>query len=49
MHPRATSYVLFRITNVPFPVTGEYFVELYCEHSFVDDQVLTVIESGGES
>lgn len=45
-HPRKTEYILFRLTNVNFPVIGEYFVEIFCNQTFVDDQVLMVLGSG---
>jgi hypothetical protein len=44
-HPHLTIYLLFRMTEINVPVAGEYFVELYCDDQFVDDQVVKVLQT----
>lgn len=39
--------VCFRIRNCPFPAAGVYFVELFCNNSFVDDRALRLLPVGG--
>jgi hypothetical protein len=36
-------FARYKLENCRFPEPGYYFVEVYCEGDFVDDQVLRVI------
>ena len=38
-------YANYRIDGCNFPAPGDYYVELYCEDEFVDDQVIRVLAS----
>jgi hypothetical protein len=38
-------FARYKLVNCTFPEPGYYFVEVYCEGDFVDDQVLRVISA----
>jgi hypothetical protein len=41
---RTTSvFARYRFENCVFPAPGYYYVELYCEDEFVDDQIIRVL------
>jgi hypothetical protein len=37
-------FARYKIENCTFPEPGYYFVEVYCEDEFVDDQVIRIIQ-----
>jgi hypothetical protein len=49
-HPNLSVYAKFMITDFPFPEPGRYFVELFCEGEFLDDQPIQIrVRSEGSS
>jgi hypothetical protein len=41
-NPNRSFYVKFLIPDFPFPEAGVYFVELFCDNEFLDDQPIHV-------
>ncbi|HXD86182.1 MAG TPA: hypothetical protein VN641_06795 [Urbifossiella sp.] len=41
---RQTRYFVLRITDIAIQAAGEYWVELTCDGSFVDDAVLRILD-----
>ncbi len=39
----ASVFAKYNVNNCLFPAPGDYYVELYCEGEFVDDQVIQVL------
>jgi hypothetical protein len=39
---RQTHFAKFRLDRVRFPAPGYYYIELYCENQFIDDQAVHV-------
>ncbi|MCI0460540.1 MAG: hypothetical protein L0Z62_26600 [Gemmataceae bacterium] len=37
-------FARYKIENCTFPEPGYYYVEVYCEGEFVDDQILRVVQ-----
>ena len=48
-HPRETIYFHFRVSDLKLPDSGVFFVEVFCNNQFVDDQVVAIMESGEEA
>lgn len=44
----AIVYANFRLRDVVFPESGAYFVEFYCQETFLDDRVLYLLEGQSE-
>jgi hypothetical protein len=44
-HREKSVYALYRLDGCAFPEAGYYYIELYCEEEFVDDQVIRVLRS----
>jgi|SRR5690348_2876467 hypothetical protein len=40
---RVTHFASYRLDRFPFPGPGYYYVELYCENQFIDDQVVRIL------
>ncbi len=40
---RTTHFANYRLNRFPFPEPGYYYVELYCEGQFIDDQVVRIL------
>jgi hypothetical protein len=40
---RTTHFARYRFAGFRFPEPGYYYVELYCENAFIDDQVVRVL------
>lgn len=40
----STVYGVYRLSNCDFPEPGYYYIEVYCEDQFVDDQIIHVVQ-----
>jgi hypothetical protein len=42
-HKRSTVFASYKLEDCVFPEPGYYFIELYCENQFMDDQAIRVV------
>lgn len=40
---RLTQFASFRLDRVRFPAPGYYYIEVYCEDQFIDDQAAQIL------